>query len=106
VNTQTAPKTIIPTLSSIDHYSFSVNPIGPGKVEVCAHYGLSNDAGKRVFGFTHIYYDLIDDAATLAAPLLGHNRIDVSWKGSSLKYKTLQTSIQIGTLGQLWNRGS
>lgn len=102
VNTQTAKNTIIPTLINVDHYSFSVRPNGPGKVEVCAHYGLSNEKGGKVFGFTHIYYDLIDDASTLAAPLVGHNNIKVDWHDTSLKYKTFQRAIPMGALGQIW----
>ncbi len=102
VNTQTAKNSIFHTLKKVDHYSFSVRPNGPGKVEVCAHYSLSNEAGEKVFGFTHIYYDLIEDYSALAAPLIGHNKIDVDWNDKSLKYRTYQRALPLGTLGQLW----
>ena len=102
VNTQTKKGSIISKISQVDHYSFSIQPNGPGKVEVIAHYGLSTPEGERAFGFTHIYYDLIDDNTSLAAPLMGHNRIVVDWKRNSLKYTTDQTAIPLGSIGQIW----
>ncbi len=102
VNTRTAPNSIISSLKKVDHYSFSVKPNGPGKVAVNAHYSLSNDTGGRVYGFTHIFYDLIDDQSTLAAELVGHNRIDVDWNGATLRYKTFQSAYPMDALGQFW----
>jgi hypothetical protein len=102
VNTQTKKDSVISRIANVDHYSFSIQPNGPGKVEVIAHYGLSTEDGEKVFGFTHIYYDLIEDNRTLAAPLMGHNKIVVDWRSNSLKYTTDQTTMPLGSIGQLW----
>ena len=103
VNTQTRANSIIGSLIRVDHYSFTVRPNGAGKVEVVAHYGLSAKNGRKAFGFTHIYYDLIDDASTIASPMVGCNAIDVDWSGTRLKYRTYQRTIPESSIGQFWS---
>ena len=52
---------ILPTLSRIGHYSFTILPRAKGTVNVFAHYSLEDDGGKKkVYGCTRIAYKLID----------------------------------------------
>lgn len=102
VQTRTRKDSILPILTSIDHYSFSIAPHGPSQVEVIAHYSLSADNGSRCFGWTHIYYDLLGQPRSLAAPLIGSNNIEVAVSGNRMSYSTYQRAHSALDLGQFW----
>jgi len=102
VETQTKPGSVIDQLVRVDSYAFLVRPNGPGKAEVTSQYTLSTKSGARAHGVTHIFYDFLDDSASLAAPLVGRNDITIDWKGTSLKYSTFQRTLPISSVGQFW----
>ncbi|QVK17035.1 hypothetical protein KHQ81_09055 [Mycoplasmatota bacterium] len=102
VTTQTVEGNYLPDLTSIDHYSFTIHPVCPGNVELYSHYSLSTDDNRRIFGCTHMHYQLIGDNFHLPTPMVGFNRIHAKQQGNKLEYQTVQQVQPMNALGQFW----
>ncbi len=101
VDTQVKEKSIITSLTGIDHYSFTIEPINFSQVKVYAHYSLSTKSGEKVYGWTQIFYDLIDTRDSVPYSIVGCNAIDIAFKDGHLRYTSTQMTRPEQMLGNV-----